>query len=147
MMSIFRRRRPLFTLCLFALLLDAHAALPLDPPSADALNAVALHVVPRELLFFSAMTGGWTAVRLDAGERILQRGAQGSVAAVVTSLRAIGFSATLDSVHEVSLAEEEGVDGFKLEGYSATFLTRRRAFGFSAITGRWAEISRFQLGR
>jgi hypothetical protein len=147
MMPMFRRRRAQAALCLIALLLEAEAALPQDLPVSDSLNAVALHVIPRELLFFSAVTGRWTSVRLDPGEHILQRGAHGSVAAVVTSQRAIGFSATLDSTHEISVSVEEGVDNFKLEGYSATFLTRRRAFGFSAITGRWVEIPRFQLGR
>jgi hypothetical protein len=66
-----------------------HPAIAAD----ETLRNVALYVVSREILFFSVPAGVWTSVRLDAGERILQRGADGNVAAVVTSLRAIGFSA------------------------------------------------------
>jgi hypothetical protein len=29
----------------------------------------------------------------------------------------------------------------------ANFVTRRRAYGFSAFTGTWATIDRFQLGK
>jgi hypothetical protein len=108
---------------------------------------VALYVISREILFFSAQAGVWTSVRLDAGERILQRGAEGNVAAVVTSQRAIGFSAVLNVAHEIRLTEDETLETFKTEGNVATLLTRRRAIGFSAATGKWAEIERFQLGR
>ena len=84
-------------------------AFALSPAMAgSAPTNVALHVVPREILFFSAPAGVWTSVRLDAGERVLQRGADGNVAAIVTSQRAIGFS---------------------------------------AATGKWADVERFQLGR
>ncbi len=50
---------------------------------------VALYVIPRENLFFSLQGGTWTSVRVDAGKRILQRGADGNVAIVLTSQRAI----------------------------------------------------------
>lgn len=115
--------------------------------AASAPTNVALHVVPREILFFSAPAGVWTSVRLDAGERVLQRGADGNVAAIVTSQRAIGFSAVLNVVHEIRLPEEENLEAFKVEGNAATLLTRRRALGFSAATGKWADVERFQLGR
>jgi hypothetical protein len=110
-------------------------------------NNVALHVIPREVLFFSAQTGVWTSVRLDAGERILQRGGDGNVATVVTSVRVIGFSGILGIIHEVRIPEDETLEAFKVEGNVATLLTRRRALGFSAATGKWAEVERFQLGR
>lgn len=123
-------------------------AFALSPAMAgSAPTNVALHVVPREILFFSAPAGVWTSVRLDAGERVLQRGADGNVAAIVTSQRAIGFSAVLNVVHEIRLPEEENLEAFKVEGNAATLLTRRRALGFSAATGKWADVERFQLGR
>jgi hypothetical protein len=108
---------------------------------------VALHLIPREILLFSGQAGVWTSVRLDAGERVLQRGADANVAAVVTSQRAIGFSGVLNVTHEIRLPEDEGVEAFRVEGNVATVLTRRRALGFSAATGKWAEVERFQLGR
>ena len=125
-------------LCLFA-----------PPPviAGDALTNVVLHVIPREILFFGAQAGAWTSVRLDAGERVLQRGADGNVAAVVTSQRAIGFSAALNATHEIRLPDDETLEAFKVEGNIATLLTRRRAIGFSAATGKWADLDRFQLGR
>jgi hypothetical protein len=116
--------------------------------AADAtLRNVALYAMPREILFFSVQGGVWTSVRLDAGERILQRGADGNVAAVLTSLRAIGFSAVLNAAHEIRVTDDETLENFKVEGNVVTMLTKRRAIGFSADTGRWADIERFQLGR
>jgi len=107
---------------------------------------VALFFSAREILFFSAHTGAWTSIRLDAGERVLQRGADGNVAAVLTSLRAIGFSAALGITHEIR-TEDEGVEAFKVSGNVATVLLQRRVLGFSAATGRWAEVQRFYPGR
>jgi hypothetical protein len=69
------------------------------------------------------------------------------VAAAVTSQRAIGFSAALNSAQELRVPEEETLEAFKVEGNIATFVTRRRAYGFSAFTGKWATIDRFQLGK
>jgi len=112
--------------------------------AGQAPSNVALYLIPREILFFSAHAGVWTSVRLDAGERILQRGADGNVAAVVTSQRAIGFSAVLNATHEIRVTEDETLENFKAEGNVATLLTRRRAFGFSAATGKWADVERFQ---
>jgi hypothetical protein len=108
---------------------------------------VALHVIPREILFFSAQAGQWTSIRLDPGERILQRGADGNVAAVVTSRRAFAFSAALNVADEINLPPEETLESFQAEGNVITLLTRRRAIGFSAAIGRWSQIERFQLGR
>jgi hypothetical protein len=105
-----------------------------------------LYVIPREILFFSAQAGQWASIRLDPGERIFQRGADGNVAAVVTSKRAIGFSAAQNALHEIGLPEEETLEAFKVEGNAATVLTRRRAIGFSAQMGKWTAIERFQLG-
>jgi hypothetical protein len=128
-------------------------ALPLargeSPPNGGASlpNNVVLNVVPREILFFSAQAGVWTSIRLDAGERILQRKADGNVAAVVTNQRAIGFSAVLNVAHEVRLPDDETLEAFTVEGNVATLLTRRRALGFSTATGKWADVERFQLGR
>jgi len=119
------------------------------PPFADAQvpSNVALYVISREILFFSAHAGVWTSLRLDAGERVLQRGADGNVAAVLTSSRAVGFSAVLNIAHEIRVTEDEGLEAFKVNGNVATMLTRRRAIGFSAATGKWADVERFQLGR
>lgn len=122
----------------------------LDAARVDASDIpanVILHAIPREILFFSALSGQWTAVRLDAGERILQASADGNVAAVLTSLRVLGFSGPLTELHEVRVPEEETREAFRVEGNVATLLTRRRALGFSAMTGRWNEIDRFNLGR
>ena len=113
----------------------------------EILRNVALVLIPREILFFSAQAGQWTSVRLEAGERILQRGADGNVAAVVTSQRAIGFSAALNVTQELRVPEEDTLEAFKVEGNMADFVTRRRAYGFSAFTGMWATIDRFQLGK
>ena len=120
-----------------------HPAIAAD----ETLRNVALYVMPREILFFSVRGGVWTSVRLDAGERILQRGADGNVAAVLTSLRAIAFSATLNATHEIRVTDDETLENFKVEGNVVAMLTKRRAIGFSADTGRWADIERFQLGR
>jgi hypothetical protein len=108
---------------------------------------VALHIVSREILLFSAPFGVWTSIRLDAGERILQHGAEGNVAAVVTSSRAIGFSGTLNAVDQLRLPQDENVEHFQVGGNLATVLTRQRALGFSALTGRWHAVDRFYLGR
>jgi hypothetical protein len=119
-----------------------------SPASAEEVpNNVALHVIPREVLFYSAQAGAWTSIRLDAGERVLQRGADTNVAAVITNQRAIGFSAVLSLTHEIRLPEDETLEAFKVEGNVATVLTRRRALGYSAATGKWADVERFQPGR
>jgi hypothetical protein len=120
--------------------------LPLDCP-AQSPNNVALHIIPREVLFFGAQGGTWTTVRLDAGERVLQRGADTNVAAVFTSQRLIGYSAVLNTVHEIRVPEDESLEAFKVDGNVVTAITRRRALGFSAATGRWSEVDRFQIGR
>jgi hypothetical protein len=113
--------------------------------AGEAPTNVALYVVPREILFFSAQAGAWTSVRLDAGERVLQRGADGNVAAVVTSYRAIGFSAVLNATHEIRVTEDETLENFKADGDLVTILTRRRAIGFSATKGKWTEVNRSEL--
>jgi len=125
-------------------------AVPLVSSAAsddETLRNVALVLIPREILLFSAQAGQWTSVRLEAGERILQRGADGNVAAVLTSQRAIGFSAALNVAQELRVPEEETLETFKVEGNMANFVTRRRAYGFSAFTGTWATMDRFQLGK
>ena len=86
-------------------------------------------------LLFSGRTGTWTAVRLDSGERVVKTGADGAVAVVLTSRRALGFSALLGQVDEVSVPEEEGLEAFQISGEVASVLTRRRALGFSAQAG------------
>ena len=53
----------------------------------------------------------------------------------------------LNVTHEIRVTEDEGLEAFKVEGNVATMLTRRRALGFSAATGKWADAERFQLGR
>jgi hypothetical protein len=113
----------------------------------EMLRNVALYVIPREILFFSAQGGVWTSIRLSPGERILQQGADGNVAAVVTSERAIGFSAVVNATHEIRVTGEETLENFKAEGNVVTLLTKRRAIGFSADTGRWVDVDRFQPGR
>ena len=40
--------------------------------AAEIRTNVAIYLSLREILFFSAETGAWTAVRLDPGERVLQ---------------------------------------------------------------------------
>jgi hypothetical protein len=144
--AIVRRLFPTRRIALWVLILAIPGAGFIRPAIAadETLRNVALYVIPREILFFSVQGGVWTSVRLDAGERILQRGADGNVAAVVTSLRAIGFSAVLNATHEIRVTGDETLDQFKVEGNVATLLTSRRAIGFSADTGKWADIQRFQ---
>lgn len=113
----------------------------------EILRNVGLVLVPREILLFSAPAGQWTSIRVDAGERILQRSADGNVAAVLTSQRLIGFSGILNVAHEIGVSEEETLESFKVEGNMVNVVTRRRAYGFSAFTGKWAIMERFQLGR
>jgi len=91
--------------------------------------------------------GVWTSLRLDAGEQVLQFGADGNTAVVVTSSRVIGFSAPLSSVDQLRLPQDESVEKFQVRGNQATVVTRRRALGFSAITGKWHAVDRFYLGR
>jgi hypothetical protein len=125
-------------------------AVPLVSSAAsddETLRNVALVLIPREILFFSAQAGQWTSVRLEAGERILERGADGNVAAVLTSQRAVAFSAALNVTQELRVSQDETLEAFKVEGNMANFVTRRRAYGFSAFTGTWAVIDRFQLGK
>lgn len=69
------------------------------------------------------------------------------MAAVVTSQRAIGFSVVLNAAHEIRLTDDETLENFKVEGNVVSLLTKRRAIGFSADTGKWPDIQRFQPGR
>lgn len=107
---------------------------------------VILHVVTREALFFSAQSGTWTSVRLEAGERVLQRGTGDNVALIVTDLRAVGFSSLLSVAVEMPIRAggEDTVEAVVAVGNAASVLTRRHVYGFSAITGRWAAQERFQ---
>jgi hypothetical protein len=96
-------------------------AVPLVSSAAsddEMLRNVALVLIPREILFFSAQAGQWTAVRLEAGESILQRGVDGNVAAAVTSQRAVGFSAALNVAQELRVSQKETLESFKVEGTS-----------------------------
>ena len=122
-------------------------ALPLPASPAEVLENVALNIVSREILFFSAPFGVWTSIRLDAGEQVLQHGADGNTAVVVTSSRTIGFSAPLNAVDQLRLPQDEGVEKFQVGGNLATVVTRQRALGFSALTGKWHAVDRFYLGR
>ncbi len=107
---------------------------------------VILHVVAREVLFFSAQSGTWTSVRLEAGERVLHRGVGENVALFVTDLRAVAFSSPLSVAAEVPIraGSEDTVEMVVASGNAASVLTRRHAYGFSAITGRWVVAERFQ---
>jgi hypothetical protein len=116
-------------------------------PNLSFPSNIGLFVVPREILFYSAQAGAWTSIKLDAGERILRRAADGNVAAVVTSIRAIGFSAPLNVTDEIRVPDDENVEAFQVAGDIVTVLTRRRALGFSAIAGKWTPIDRFLPGR
>ncbi len=123
-------------------------AVPPSPGQATEVQTnVGFFLSLRELFLFSSQSGQWTVVRLDPGERVLQRGVDGNVAAVVTTLRAIGFSSLLSATDEIRLVDEGAPDTLKVEGNVATFLTRRRALGFSAFTGKWAEVDRAFPGR
>lgn len=135
--------RQRLALTLAALPLLASLAPAAEP---DLRTLVLMHVIRREALFFSGHTGTWTAVRLDSGEQVLKSAADGAVAVVLTSRRAIGFSALLGQVDEISVPQEEGLEAFQIAGEVASVLTRRRALGFSARAGRWAPVERFQLG-
>ena len=108
-------------------------------------NAI-LHVVPREILFFSAQSGTWTSVRLEAGERVINRGTGDNVALVVTDLRAVAFSSLLSVAADIPIRAggEDTVEVVVITGNGASVLTRRHAYGFSAFTGRWVVAERFQ---
>jgi hypothetical protein len=116
-------------------------------PNLSFPSNIGLFVVPREILFYSAQAGAWTSIKLDAGERILRRAADGNVAAVVTSIRAIGFSAPLNATDEIRVPDDENLEAFQVAGDIVTVLTRRRALGFSALVGKWTPIDRFLPGR
>jgi hypothetical protein len=115
-----------------------------EPGPSD--QNVVLYVVTREALFFSAQSGAWTSVRLDAGERVVHRGTGDNVALIVTDLRVVGFSSPLSVAAELPFRPraDDGVEQVTVAGNVATVLTRRRAYGFSAYTGRWEVVERFQ---
>jgi hypothetical protein len=110
--------------------------------AAEIRTNVGVYLSLREILFFSSETGTWTAVRLDPGERVLNQGVDGNVAAVVTSIRVIGFSGVLSAADDVRILGEDVVEALRVEGNVATLLTKRRALGFSALTAKWASIDR-----
>jgi hypothetical protein len=132
--------RPLLLATTLVLAVSAVSARPAQP--AEIQSNVGLHLSFREILFFSAPTGQWVPVRLDPGEQVLQRGADGNVAAVVTSLRAIGFSGPIGAMDEIRLTDEDTLDTLRVEGNIATVLTKRRALGFSAFTAKWVGVDR-----
>jgi len=115
---------------------------PATACAAETQSNVGFYLSLREILFFSAQTGTWTAVRLDPGERVLHQGVDGNVAAVVTTIRAIGFSGLLSAADEVRILGEDLVESLKVEGNVATLFAKRRALGFSAFTGKWVSIDR-----
>ncbi len=137
-------RRPLWISLAAASWAMAGVASGAEAPRPE-VNVI-LHVVPREVLFFSAQSGTWTSVRLEAGERVLSRGTGDNVALVVTDLRAVGFSSLLSVAAEIPIRAggEDAVEAVVTTGNGASVLTRRHAYGFSAFTGRWAEAERFQ---
>jgi hypothetical protein len=85
-------------------------------------------------------------VRLDAGERVVHRGTGENVALIVTDLRMVGYSSPLSVAAEIPFRPraDDGVEVVTVAGNVATVLTRRRAYGFSAFTGRWEVVERFQ---
>ncbi|HEY7677189.1 MAG TPA: hypothetical protein VIG69_08960 [Candidatus Methylomirabilis sp.] len=109
------------------------------------LNVI-IHVVPREVLFFSAQSGTWTSVRLEAGERVISRATGDNVAVVVTDVRAVAFSSPLSVAADIPIraGSEDAVEAVVATGNAASVLTRRHAYGFSAFSGRWAMVERFQ---
>ena len=137
-------RRPLWIILAAASWAMAGVAAAAEAPRPE-VNVV-LHVVPREVLFFSAQSGTWTAVRLEAGERVISRGTGDNVALVVTDLRAVAFSSLLSVAAEIPIRAggEDTVEAVVTTGNAASVLTRRHAYGFSAFTGRWAGVERFQ---
>lgn len=124
--------------------LGAGPARAADAPRGE-VNVI-LHVVNREVLFFTAFSGTWTAVRLEAGERVLHRAAGDNVAVFVTDLRAVAFSGPLSVAAEIPVraGAEDAVEAVVATGNAISVLTRRHAYGFSALTGRWAAQERFQ---
>jgi hypothetical protein len=129
------------------LVLASTALLSYPADAADVSSNVGLYLSLREILFFSAPAGQWISFRLDPGERVLQQAVDGNVAAVVTSLRVIGFSSLLNATDEVRLVDEGTEEKLRVEGNVATLLTKRRALGFSAFTARWADVNRAFPGR
>lgn len=117
-----------------------------EAPRAEGETDVLLHVIRREVLFFSGRSGTWTSVPLGSGEQVLQQKAGRTVAVVVTNERAIAFSAPLAAVDQVVLPRDERVVAFTVEGHVASVLTGRRAYGFSSRFGRWTVQERLQLG-
>ena len=135
--AIVARRLVLAGMLVSPLVVGAAAA-----QAAEVQDNVGFYLSLREILFFSSQTGTWTAVRLDPGEQVLQQGVDGNVAAVVTTLRVIGFSGLLSAADDVRILGEDLVESFKVEGNVATLLTKRRALGFSALTAKWSSIDR-----
>ena len=112
----------------------------------DGETDVILHVIRREVLFFSGESGTWTSVPLRSGEQVLRQRAGSTVAVVVTNERAIAFSARLSTMDQVALPRDEAVVSFTVEGHVGSVLTERRSYGFSSRVGRWTVQERFQLG-
>jgi len=142
-------RQAWLALAALVLALGVPAACPVTAAAAETAppeTNVVLHVVPRELLFFSAQSGTWTSVRLEAGERVLHRGTGGNVALVVTDMRAVAFSGALSVAVQIPIraGSEDAVEAVVTTGNAASTLTRRHAYGFSALTGEWAVTERFQ---
>ncbi len=139
-----RHRQPLWVILAAATWAMAGVAAAAEVTRPE-MNVI-LHVVAREVLFFSAQSGTWTSVRLEAGERVLSRGTGDTVALVVTDLRAVAFSSPLSVAAEIPIraGSEDAVEAVVTTGNAASVLTRRHAYGFSALTGQWAVAERFQ---
>ena len=139
--------RPSSLCCFLILLLGASSLLGASlSMGAEGETDVLLHVIRREVLFFSGESGRWISVPLGSGEQVLQQKAGRTVAVVVTNERAIAFSALLTAVDQVALPRDERVVAFTVEGHVASVLTGRRAYGFSSRFGRWTVQERLQLG-
>lgn len=116
-------------------------SLPAVARADDWVENAGVRITEEEVLFFSALAGEWTRVRLDLGERVQLWGAAGNVAAVTTSKRVLGFSAPLNAVSEIRLPITERVMRLQVRGNFASVSTPDRALAFSALTGEWSEAA------
>jgi hypothetical protein len=115
----------------------------LPPGRYDILvdDRAILIVLGNRLVGFAASGGGWRELDLTPAERVRWRILDESVAAVLTTRRAIGFS-SLAGFATVTLDVAERAPEISTQDRSVTLVTKRRVLVFTAGSGRWREVRR-----
>jgi len=123
---------------LLLLLGSAAAAQPRDEvPLADVLQILELD---RQLLAVDARGGGEIALRLNLGEQVLWKQAQGRVGFALTDERIVAVATGSAAWQQLDLQNGEDVYGHAVLGDRVGLLvTSRRAIGFDAGSGNLLE--------